>query len=185
LGLTIAKAVVEMHGGTMRAQSGGAGKGTTVSVNLPLTTLQLPTPASRPSLASGTRDSTRLRLLLVEDHSETAAVLARLLQKHGDEVEVAGTVASALQLVARAPFDLILSDIGLPDGTGHDLMKHLRQQKYATPGVALTGYGMEDDLSRSRDVGFAAHVVKPVDMVQLQSVIQRVCGTRPRAAEND
>jgi CheY-like chemotaxis protein len=184
LGLTIARAVVEMHGGTMRAESGGAGKGTTVSVDLPVTTLELPTTASQTSTASGASDSTRLRLLLVEDHSETAAVLARLLQRHGHEVAVAGTVASALQLVASAPFDLILSDIGLPDGTGHDLMNLVRQQKYQTPGVALTGYGMEDDLSRSRDVGFAAHVVKPVDMAQLQSVIQRVCGSRP-GAEKD
>jgi len=83
------------------------------------------------------------------------------------------TVASALQLVATSPFDLILSDIGLPDGTGHELMQQVAQ-KYQIPGVALTGYGMEDDLNRSRDVGFAAHVVKPVDIAQLQSVIERV-----------
>ena len=189
LGLAIAKAIVEMHGGTMNAASDGIDQGTTVSVVLPTSTLELPT--STDSSAAGTaaagegagaganigrRDSKCLRLLLVEDHSETALVLARLLQRYGHVVEVAGTVASALQLVATSPFDLILSDIGLPDGTGHELMQQVAQ-KYQIPGVALTGYGMEDDLNRSRDVGFAAHVVKPVDIAQLQSVIERVSAT--------
>jgi len=178
LGLAIAKAIVEMHGGTMTAASDGIDKGTTVSVVLPTCTLDLPTRADTSAATTniGRRDSKRLRLLLVEDHSETALVLARLLQRYGHEVEVAGTVASALQLVATSPFDLILSDIGLPDGTGHELMQQVAQ-KYQIPGVALTGYGMEDDLNRSRDVGFAAHVVKPVDIAQLQSVIERVSAT--------
>ena len=191
LGLAIAKAIVEMHGGTMSAASAGVDRGTTVSVALPTSTLELPTSAAAaaaagagapaasaaaPSAKIDRRDSKPLRLLLVEDHSETALVLARLLQRYGHEVEVAGTVASALQLVATNAFDLILSDIGLPDGTGHELMKQVAQ-KYGIPGVALTGYGMEDDLNRSRDVGFAAHVVKPVDVAQLQLVIERVSAT--------
>jgi CheY-like chemotaxis protein len=173
----------------LTAASDGADKGTTVSVILPSSTLELPSRTAAAAAGAGTttiadtaaansdrRDGKRLRLLLVEDHSETALVLARLLQRYGHEVEVAGTVASALQLVATNPFDLILSDIGLPDGTGHELMQQVAQT-YGIPGVALTGYGMEDDLNRSRDVGFAAHVVKPVDIAQLQSVIERVSGT--------
>jgi CheY-like chemotaxis protein len=176
LGLTIAKAIVDMHSGSMSAESRGVGMGTTISVLLPITSLELSKPAASTAYSGDTKIDKPLRLLLVEDHSETAAVLARLLKQKGHEVEIAGTVAAALSKVAERDFDLVLSDIGLPDGNGHDLMKQIRE-KYSIPGVALTGYGMEDDLSRSRDVGFAAHVVKPVDMAELHAVIRRVCGT--------
>jgi CheY-like chemotaxis protein len=112
-------------------------------------------------------------VLLVEDHHETAIILAKLLQRCGHVVRIAGTIASALHQASVETFDCVISDIGLPDGTGHDLMRQIKQ-KYGIPGVALTGYGMEDDLARSREVGFAEHVVKPVNLAQLETVIRRI-----------
>jgi PAS domain S-box-containing protein len=171
LGLTIAKAVVEMHGGVIGAESDGAGRGATVSVRLPVTPLEIPAP-SAVLRASGSEEAS-FKILLVEDHHETATILARLLQQYGHSVTIANTIASALQHASAQPFDVIISDIGLPDGTGHDLMKQIHE-RFSIPGVALTGYGMENDLRRSSEMGFAEHVVKPVNIAHLQSVITRV-----------
>ena len=123
------------------------------------------------------------RILLVEDHQETAAILARFLRQYSHEVTIANTVASALQHASDEPFDILISDIGLPDGTGHDLMKQFKE-RYGIPGVALTGYGMEDDLRHSIETGFAEHVVKPVDIPHLESVIRRIAQRKQSAGTN-
>jgi len=171
LGLAIAKAIVEMHGGTISAESDGAGSGTTMRVTLPVSAFEA---AALPALsARGDSEGACFRVLLVEDHSETAAILARLLGQSGHVVKVAHSIASALNYASAEPFDVVVSDIGLPDGTGHDLMRQIKE-RYGIPGVALSGYGMEDDLNRSRDAGFAEHVVKPVNLPDLQSIIRRV-----------
>lgn len=173
LGLTISKAIVEMHGGDIRADSDGPGKGTTITVTLPVSTAQIAAPPA-PAVSSDTSAANRkFRVLLVEDHRETATILAKLLERSGHTVAVAHTVESALSRASAEPFDLIISDIGLPDGTGHDLMRQIRKT-CGIPGVALTGYGMEDDLNRSREFGFAEHIVKPVNLTHLQSVMDRV-----------
>jgi DNA-binding response OmpR family regulator len=112
-------------------------------------------------------------VLLVEDHPDTARVLAKLLNHSGYDVTTAHTVASALQIAAAAPFDLVISDIGLPDATGYELMEQIRD-RYGTKGIALSGYGMEEDMRRSRESGFADHVVKPVNLNELEAVIERV-----------
>jgi CheY-like chemotaxis protein len=113
-----------------------------------------------------------LRILLVEDHQDTATLLGKLLRRCGHDVSIANSRADALRLAASGPFDVMLSDIGLPDGTGHELMREIRQH-HAIPGIALTGYGMEEDVSRSRDAGFVEHVVKPVNIEHLQAVLSR------------
>ena len=110
---------------------------------------------------------------MVEDHPDTARLLGRLLRSNGYEVETAGTAAAALQLIESKPFDLLVSDIGLPDATGHDLMRRIRQ-RHDLRGIAMTGYGMDDDVRKSLDAGFADHIIKPVDVAQLEAVIQRV-----------
>ena len=89
------------------------------------------------------------------------------IRDHSDSRE------SALQLAAVERFDIVLSDLGLPDGTGWDLMKQLRD-RYGIKGIALSGYGMGDDQQRSKDAGFLGHVVKPVDPTQLVAVIERL-----------
>jgi CheY-like chemotaxis protein len=170
LGLAIAKAVAELHGGTIRAESEGAGRGAEFAVVLPLS----PSPVAAPAPDVPKRGHNgRLRLLVVEDHADTARMLGRLLRSSGYEVETAGSVADALQLVASRPFDLIVSDIGLPDATGHDLMRQIRQ-RHGLKGIAMTGYGMDEDVRKSLDAGFTDHIIKPVDVAQLEAVIRRV-----------
>jgi CheY-like chemotaxis protein len=177
LGLAIAKAVTELHGGTVHAESGGPGQGASFFVRLPLTE---PKTASVPSPTIAQRPLTEktVRVLVVEDHQDTANVLAMLLKLAGYQVTTAGTAHAALQAIAAARFDIVVSDVGLPDSTGYDLMREIRE-KYNLPGIAMTGYGMEEDFARSREAGFVAHVVKPINMEQLERVIRSVTGAAP------
>jgi PAS domain S-box-containing protein len=173
LGLAIAKALVEMHGGTITASSDGLGHGATFRVELELLPAAVePTPPAPVQLPSPAQVG-KTRVLLVEDHHDTALSLARLLRYSGYEVQIANSVAGALQFAAKEPFDIVVSDIGLPDATGYDLMQQLRD-RHGLRGIALTGFGMEDDVRRSRDAGFSDHIVKPINVTQLEAVLQRV-----------
>ena len=111
----------------------------------------------------------------MEDHSDTARALARLLQRSGYQVRRAHSVESALKVACDEAFDVMISDIGLPDATGYELMKQIAE-RHGIKGIALSGYGMEEDLRKSREAGFTDHVVKPVDLQQLEAVIERVTG---------
>ena len=177
LGLTISKAMAEMHGGTISAHSAGSNKGATFRVRLPLmpagTVLSPAAPQSRQGMRHPARS---LRILLVEDHGDTARIMRRLLKADGHQVESAADVATALKLAGEQAFDLLLSDLGLPDGSGLDLMRALRGAGSALPGIALSGYGQERDIAASRCAGFAAHLTKPVDLPQLGSTIAKVLG---------
>jgi CheY-like chemotaxis protein len=119
------------------------------------------------------KPGTRAKVLLVEDHADTVRILARLLRGSGYDVKTAHSVASALQLADTEPFDVLVSDIGLPDATGYELMAQIKD-RYGIKGIALSGYGMEDDVRRSREAGFAEHVIKPINIEHLQAVINRV-----------
>ena len=99
--------------------------------------------------------------------------LGALLRNLGYEVACAGTVKQALQLAKESKFDLLVSDIGLPDGSGHDLMRQIRAQQ-SIAGIALSGFGMEDDLEKSRAVGFTAHLIKPVNVDRLQATLPEI-----------
>ena len=122
-------------------------------------------------------------MLLVEDHADTARMLARLLGAAGGsaggcDVRTAGSVAEAVAAADAGPFDLLISDLGLPDGHGVDLIRQLRGRR---PGetfraIALSGYGMEEDLRRSRDAGFATHLTKPTTFDALEAAIESVMG---------
>ena len=98
-------------------------------------------------------------------------VLLRLLSKEGHQIVAARSVSEALTVAATGTFDLVISDLGLPDGTGIELMQNLRAA-HQLRGIALSGYGMEDDLVRSREAGFVAHLIKPVDFSQLKRAIE-------------
>ncbi len=114
-----------------------------------------------------------LRLLLVEDHADTAKAMARLLKATGGHaVTIANTAAAALEHAATNEFDLVISDIGLPDITGYELMSQLRD-KHGLRGIALTGYGSDDDHQKSRDSGFVAHILKPINLDTLNAAIER------------
>jgi signal transduction histidine kinase len=181
LGLAICKAVMDMHGGAIRADSRGSGTGATFTVELPVAAAvatELEASAAQPPRDHGVAG--HLRVLLVEDHPDSREVLAALLGASKCAVMTASSVESALQLAAAERFDIIVSDLGLPDGTGYDLMKQLRD-RYGMKGIALSGYGMAEDQRRSREAGFLAHVVKPVNVDQLIAAIQRIVDSPRRA----
>jgi len=173
LGLSISKAIVELHGGTICAASAGLGFGSIFTVEL---TTVLPFPAIQvPEIKSQQSELSLqcLRLLVIEDHEPTMAVLARLLRRHGHDVLTACTVQGALLLASTHPFDLVISDIGLPDGNGIDLMRQLTKD-YGLRGIALSGYGMAVDRAKTQQAGFLAHLVKPINFDQLHRVLQGV-----------
>lgn len=174
LGLSISRALTRMHGGTLTAASDGAGTGSTFTLTFPVLTQA--TSSQPPAAAAPSTDSrSGIRLLLVEDHDDTARVITRLLRDTGYRVTVAQGVQQAIAAAEQETFDLVVSDLGLPDGTGIDLMAALRA-KYGLEGIALTGYGMDEDLARTRAAGFAAHVTKPVDIATLRERIALLAG---------
>ncbi|MEO6875748.1 MAG: CheR family methyltransferase [Opitutaceae bacterium] len=172
LGLAIARSVIALHGGRISAQSDGADLGATFVVELPgatASTLDVPvSPAPVPGNPAAT--VTPLRLLLVEDHASTLEALSRLLQRDGHKVTAATNIAAALEAAAAQQFDLVVSDLGLPDGKGMDLMKKLNAS-YGLRGIALSGYGMAEDLALSCDAGFITHLVKPVSIAELRHTL--------------
>ncbi len=179
LGLSIAKAILDLHGGSIRAESDGLGEGATFRVELPATEAPFDGASENISAAGdasaeprGHRPAaTPLRLLLVDDHQSTLEVLERMLTRVGHRVTTAISVSGALKLAGAGRFDAVISDLGLPDGTGFELMEKLRVA-HGLRGIALSGYGMDEDLRRSREAGFAAHLTKPIDFSQLERALE-------------
>jgi PAS domain S-box-containing protein len=185
LGLAISQAIVQAHHGKLEAASPGRKHGSLFTVTLPLADRET---ATRPGSGNPIQDATSkdggtapLRILLVEDHADTANILARLLTTWGHTVFHRTTVAEARKAaekeMAADGLDLVISDLGLPDGSGLDLMKELAK-KYSLKGIALSGYGMESDLKQSAAVGFAKHLIKPVDLNMLRTAIQDITADR-------
>lgn len=173
LGLSISKNIVEVLGGTITAASGGPHHGTTFTIRLPL--CESAGDAATAPANTGESPPTPRRILLVEDHQPTRAVLARLLRKEGHQVEAAGSCAEALNAVhsqpAGEPFQALVCDLGLPDGSGLDIVREL---KAVTPGIAaiaLSGFGTDDDIRRSREAGFDEHLVKPASIQELRRAL--------------
>jgi PAS domain S-box-containing protein len=186
LGLTICKAIVDLHGGHIQAASDGPGKGARFRVELPISRAiekAINAPLRKPS-----EPSDSLRILVVEDHVDTLRVLRRLLESLGYVVATAGSAAAAMSYVAANDFDVLVSDIGLPDRSGLDLMRQLKSVR-PVPAVAISGFGSAGDIQNSLDAGFCAHLTKPLDLKALHATIQRVTNDRaperalsPRAA---
>ncbi len=170
LGLAISKALVEQHGGELAGMSAGRGHGATFTVSL--ATVAAPEAVAPADLAVGAAEAPALRLLLVEDHPTTLEVMTELLELAGHEVRAATDLSSARSLAARHTFDLVVSDLGLPDGSGYELMDELRTG-YGLRGIAVSGFGMEEDVRRSRAAGFLEHLVKPIDVDKLKGAIAR------------
>jgi signal transduction histidine kinase len=172
LGLAVAQALVNAHGGTISARSEGIDQGTTLVVEL-ASIDEGEALAARPATATAIPPAgAALRILLVEDHDDTRTALSRLLGRWGYAVEAVSTVREALEKEER--FDLLISDLGLPDGSGLDLMTQLRQRDSTLRGIAISGFGMEQDLSRSSAAGFAEHLIKPVAAQKLRASIERL-----------
>jgi PAS domain S-box-containing protein len=187
LGLAISRAIAEAHHGTLTGASKGKDNGSIFSFTLPHAKVadapvvapapNTPLPA-KPSSAPAISILQRpLRILLVEDHADTAAILSRLLRRMGHDVMHAESIAGALEIADRETalgrIDLLISDLGLPDGSGQDLMREL-SAKYPMKGIALSGYGMDSDLEQSSAAGFTHHLIKPIDIARLRSVIEEL-----------
>lgn len=180
LGLAISKALAEMHGGTLVADSAGKGRGATFTLELATATpaessssVDGDAPADVPFAEIG-RDISH-KILLVEDHEDTARLMQRLLGMLGYDVHTAGSISEALRASKATQFDLLISDLGLPDGSGNDLMRQVAQHK-PLKAIALSGYGMEEDVRRTQEAGFSAHLTKPINFEQLEVTIRRVIG---------
>jgi signal transduction histidine kinase len=170
IGLSISKAIVELHGGAIRAESAGPGLGAVFIIQL--STVAPPSTTEELALRSPQSHQQVYRLLVVEDHEPTLTVLAGLLRRHGHDVGAAGSVKSALALACSRPFDFVISDLGLPDGDGADLMRQLTTD-HGLRGIALSGYGTEEDFTKTEKAGFVAHLVKPVNFEELEQTLQR------------
>ncbi|MEP6709732.1 MAG: PAS domain S-box protein [Verrucomicrobiota bacterium] len=171
LGLTISKTLLDLHGGTIAVHSEGKNRGTTFRVFLDL--LREPLVVSTDNADADVTTFRSLRLLLVDDHTDTRNVLSRLLTKCGHEVATSDTEQGALNLLESGPFDALISDIGLPDGDGYDLV-HEAKRRQPIRAVALSGYGTEEDIRRSLEAGFDYHLTKPIDISGLRSLLQKI-----------
>jgi PAS domain S-box-containing protein len=181
LGLAISRAIVDLHGGTLTAASEGKDKGARLVIRLQTVEAAAATKSTEPRRILGAMEPVcAMRILLVEDHADTADQLTRLLTRAGHTVCRAGNLKEAHECLraggaddTTCPFDLLISDLGLPDGSGHDLMRELKL-RYGLRGIALSGYGMKDDIQNSMDAGFSRHITKPVDWEELKAAIQRI-----------
>lgn len=174
LGLSISQKLTELHSGKIVAASEGRDKGSTFTVELPLATAaegngQVGAP-SGPEDSHREKSARSIRILLVEDHEPTRTTLASLLARRRYDVLAAATMEEARTLAKKHNFDLLITDIGLPDGNGYDLMNELGKEN-PLRGIALTGYGMEHDVARSENAGFDAHLTKPVRIQSLEAAL--------------
>jgi signal transduction histidine kinase/ActR/RegA family two-component response regulator len=169
LGLSIARALAEAQHGRLTATSTGRGDGTTLTLEFPLTIAQAVTElVPRPPTA---KDTKKPQLLLVDDHPDTCRILAQILRRAGYIVETAQTLAEARTQLEKC--EVLISDIGLPDGDGCDLMRHFKERGSGA-GIAISGFGQDEDIRRIRAAGFAHFFVKPVDMSDLMKAIQHL-----------
>jgi PAS domain S-box-containing protein len=174
LGLSISQKLTELHSGQIVAASAGRDKGATFTVELPLATATetngKTSASSELEVANATKGARNIRILLVEDHEPTRTTLASLLARRSYDVLAAATAEEARTLAKKHNFNLLITDIGLPDGNGYDLMNELCKDS-PLRGIALTGYGMEHDVARSENAGFDAHLTKPVRIQSLEAAL--------------
>src|SRR5258706_228198 len=177
LGLAIAKGLVDAHGGRIAAESDGTGHGTTMSVTLPTVMAPLSAIPAPVLPVEHVPPDVALKILLVEDHEDSRSAMTRLLRTLRHRIASASRMSDALTLAGRFDFDLLISDIGLPDGSGLDLMRTLSARQRVR-GIALTGYGSAADIAEALDAGFTMHLTKPVRVEELKDAVRRVGAMR-------
>jgi PAS domain S-box-containing protein len=181
LGLAISKRLIALHNGTIEAESRGRSFGATFKVTLD---------AVSEGVGKTDRDSGAprhppkpLRILLVEDHRDTRHSLSRLLTHLGHEVLAADNTTSALEILGSRKIDVLLCDIGLPGGSGYDVISQAKRKR-RIKAVAITGFGTDEDIRRSKEAGFDFHLVKPIDFHELQDVLTQVAAELTRDSFN-
>ena len=177
LGLTLVKALVELHGGAVRGESAGPGHGSTFTISLPLGTAPAPTAAHEPGPTPGRAPK---RVLIIEDNIDTARSLSRAVEIGGHIVDVAGNGAEGIEKARTFGPDIVLCDIGLPGMSGFDVARALR----AEPGlahvslIAVSGYAQPRDLAQAKAAGFDAHLAKPFEIDTLLALLESPSPTR-------
>ncbi len=174
LGLSIVRSLTEAHGGKVEAQSAGEGAGSTFRIHLPRSRM-VPKP-KEPEQAPAAGQAKPLRILLVEDHADTRKAISNLLTKMGHHVTATATVEHAVAEAQRQHFDLMISDLSLPDGNGRDILRRAPRKHLGT-AVAYSGWGMPEDIERSRNAGFELHLTKPLSIEQLRNVLAKCSPT--------
>lgn len=170
LGLSIVKSLVDMHKGSVTASSLGKNKGSSFSVTIPIA----PTGKTQSQSSSSGNGKPRVkcnRVLLVEDHADTRKIMSKLLTSFGCQVSTTATVKEAIELASQQTFDLLICDFGLPDGTGAEVMRYISERQHVK-GIAITGFGHDDDIRRSHEAGFSVHLTKPINLDMLAHAIE-------------
>jgi len=178
IGLTLVRALVEMHGGAVEARSAGLGQGSEFVVRLP-TVAEAPKPGPRPTRGATARP-VRRRVLIVDDNQDGAESLAVLLQLGGHETHTAHDGQQAIEDAERLRPDIVLLDIGLPRLNGYEVCRRIREQPWGKElsMVAVTGWGQQEDRRRSQEAGFDTHIVKPVEPEALMDLLASLPPTR-------
>lgn len=175
LGLAISKALIDAHGGKIQVQSAGKDKGATFSVELNTVVTPIGPDGEGQDQQIDREPKPAVpkhrRVLLVDDHHDTCVGMQRMLERHGYKITVAHSAEQAVEKVHSEDFDLLISDIGLPDRSGYELMREVRLKK-DLPGIALSGFGSEQDISQAREAGFSEHLTKPINFERLEKTIQ-------------
>src|SRR3989344_3868874 len=175
IGLALTRQLVEMHGGTIEAQSAGEGLGSEFIVRLPT----VPPPSARSATGAaksknGTRDKNSLRILVVDDNRDAADALGKLLTLRGQDVRVAYSALEAIERSIELDPHAVILDIGLPDLDGYEVARRLRKKQFGGALIALTGYGQDSDKERARNAGLNFHLTKPVGLKDVEAVLRKI-----------
>jgi PAS domain S-box-containing protein len=172
LGLAISKTLLDLHGGSISVRSEGKNRGAAFTVAME--SLKTPQVTAKVAVAGNGSRPRSLQVLIVDDHAETLRVLSSLLRKRGHIVSTAESSQGALAILEGGHFDVLISDIGLPDGDGHELIREAKKRRQSLKGVALSGFGMEEDLRVGKEAGFDYHLTKPVEFQKLEGVLREI-----------